>query len=311
MPDFINQLPKLNFVGMDDTQQQWTNQLTDTINALLGFSGEIPLQNHIRMNGFRVKQIGAPVESTDAVSHGVAQKTYSASVLKPQLQSGGSQPLDTYRILNSSSQREISSGYLNDLMSAPPNANNLFPTLTTIGANVQVSIPAGLFTWADSSFVNTQARTDLLSKPAQFAIATIACVGNVVTVTCAATGLVAGQVATITGVTPASFNGTFVLTSSTGGGTTLTYQLDLGTVSGAGGNVQINGVYYYSLKKRLTALSLHGAFSGDTLQNRIQACFDGSQIVAVVTITNSGGQIALSGGGGSAIVGSPTAGSFF
>lgn len=306
-----NPLPKLNFEGVDPVLQQWLNQLTDNVNTIAGFNGPIILSDHLDLNGKRIKNLAPPIESTDAISHLVAQKSYSASVLQPQFESGGSQPFKTYRAINNQSQREQVSSWMNDLMSSPPNANNLFPTLTNSGGSVSVSIPAGLFTWADGSFVNTQARTDLLSKPAQFAIVTIACVGNVVTVTCAATGLIAGQIVTITGVSPSSFNGTFVLTSSTGGGSTLTYQLDLGTVSGAGGDVQLNGVYYYSLKKRLTALSLHGPFSGDTLQNRIQACFDGSQIVAVATITNSGGQIALSGGGGSAIVGSPTAGSFF
>jgi hypothetical protein len=165
--------------------------------------------------------------------------------------------------------------------------------------------------FADGSFVNIIGRTDILSTPAQFAISSISCTGDVVSVVAAPTGLIAGNVATITGVTPSSFNGTFVITSSTGGGANLTYQLDLGSTSGSGGFVQVNGVWYYAIQKRLNALKLLGPFSGDTAQNRLQASNDGFQIVAVVVITSSGGQISLSGGGGSPIVGAPTAGAFF
>jgi len=197
------------------------------------------------------------------------------------------------------------------LMSTPPSANSIFPTLTNGGGSVTVSIPANKFMFADGSFVNIIGRTDILSTPAQFAISSISCTGDVVSVVAAPTGLVAGNVATITGVTPSSFNGTFVLTSSTGGGANLTYQLDLGSTSGSGGFVQVNGVWYYAIQKRLNALKLLGPFSGDTAQNRLNANNDGFQIVAVVVVTSSGGQISLSGGGGSPIVGAPTAGAFF
>lgn len=291
--------------------QQWLYQATDMLNTLAGYQGDIQLAGHLDMQSNRIKNVAIPVDESDALPSGHASGLYSASVLRPKLESGNANPLKSYRSLNNQNQREQLSSFLNDLMSTPPNANNLLPTITNGVGSVTVSIPAGQFTWADGSFVNTIGRTDILSVPAQFAIASISCSGNVVTVNCAASGLTAGEVATITGVTPSVFNGTFPLTSSTGGGAVMTYQEDLGTASGTGGFVQVNGVYYYSLRKRLQALTLHGPFSGDTLQNRIEACFDGGQIVAVVTITNSGGQISLSGGGGSPIVGSPTAGSFF
>ena len=154
-------------------------------------------------------------------------------------------------------------------------------------------------------------RTDVLSLPAQFAISAITSSGNVVTITTAtASGLVAGQVVTINGVAPPEFNLTAVLTSSTPP-FTLTFQASLGTLTGLGGFVQVNGVYYYAVRKRSTKIILLGPFTGDTAQNRLQANFDGFQIVAVVVITNDGGQVSQSGGGGSPVVGSPAAGAFF
>ena len=296
---------------MDPVFQQHYQQLIDTVNTLAGFNGEIELSDHLNMGGKNIKNVAEPVNPTDVISSFVANKKYSASALAPQLESGASQSLKSYRQLGNQQQRESNSSWLTDLMSTPPSANTIYPTLTNVGGGVKVSLPSSLFTFADGSTVFLTGRTDLLSKPAQYAISAISCVGNVVSVTAAATGLAAGQVGTITGVAPSSFNGTFTMITSSGGGANLQYQLDLGTVSGAGGFVQVNGCYYYAVKKRTNFISLLGPFSGDTLQNRLQANFDGFSIVAVVVLTASGGQVAQSGGGGSPIVGSPTAGSFF
>jgi hypothetical protein len=306
-----NQLAKLNFPGVDDVFQQWLHQLTDTVNTLAGHQGDIQLASPLDLGGNRIKNIGAPQGSGDALQNGTAASTYSAAALKSSFEAGGPYAFSGYRQINNQDQREQVSSYMNNLMSSVPNANNLYPTLTNSGGSVSVSVPAGQFFFSDGSSVNTTSRVDLLSKPTQYAISSISCSAGVVTVNCVASGLVAGSVATITGVTPSAFNGTFTLSSSTGGGAVLTYQDDLGTVSGSGGYVAVNGVYYYALRKKSTTLALLGPFSGDTLQNRIQANYDGFQIVCVVTITNSGGQVAQSGGGGSPIVGSPTAGSFF
>lgn len=308
-----NQVQKVTtFTGFDDPVfQQHYSLLIDTVNTLAGYNGPIQLSDHLDLNGNRLQNLGTPVNETDALPSGHANDLYAPSVVRTSLESSGANPLKSYRQMNNRSQREQVSSFLNDLMSTPPNANDLLPTITNGTGTVTVSIPPGHFTWADGSFVNTIGRTDILSVPSQYAISSISCSGNVVTVNCAASGLIAGQVGTIAEVTPSVFNGTFTMTSSTSGGAVLTYQEDLGTASGTGGFVQVNGVYYYKLQKRLQALTLVGPFSGDTLQNRIQACFDGGQIVVVVVVTNSGGQISLSGGGGSPIVGSPTAGSFF
>jgi hypothetical protein len=306
----INQLSKPQFPEMDPLFSAHYSQLTDTVNSLIGYNGQINLVNHLSLAGKRIMNVGEPIDPTDALSSGIAQSKYSVQVLAPQLEANSKTGLKSMRRVNDKNQREQSSSWLNDLMSSVPSANLIFPIITN-GASVQVVIPASLFTWADGSTIMLISRTDLLSKPAQFAISTISSVGNVVTVvTTAPSGLAAGQAATITGVTPASFNGTFGLTSVTLPDT-FTYQLDLGTLSGSGGSVLLNSVYYYAVQKRDPTVHLLGPFPSDTMQNRLQANFDGFQIVAVVVITNNGGQVSLSGGGGSPIVGSPTAGSFF
>ena len=306
-----NQVPKLQFPEMDPVFQQHYSQLIDTVNTLCGYNGPTKLADALDLGGKRIMNIGAAVEETDALSSGLAESQYSASALSPELAPSGSRPMPGYRILGSATQRESQSSFLNDLMSTPPNSNGILPTLTSGVGTVTVTIPASLFTFADGSTLLLQARTDILTVPAEFAISAISCVGNLVSVTCAPSGLVAGQAATITGVDPASFNGTFPIISSTSGGADLEYQLDLGTVSGAGGFVQVNGVYYYSVAKRSTIIRLFGPYASDTLQNRLQASPDGYQIVAVVTLTRSGGILDSTGGGGSPIVGSPTAGSLF
>jgi hypothetical protein len=312
MPSQINQIPKLQFTDMDPAFQQHYSQTIDALNSLLGFNGEIPLQNHVQMNGFRVQNIGAPASATDAIASAVAESRYSAVALRPQFEAGSSQPLATYRQINNGSQREVQSSFMNDLMSTPPSANTVFPTLTNVGGGVQVSIPSSIFTFADGSTLVLNGRTDILSLPAVYTISSIDCTGTIVTVNLTTTSsITTGQLMTVVGVSPSSFNGTFPVASSTSGGLTLTYQLPLGTLIGSGGQVDLNGVYYYAVRKRQNFMTLFGPFTADTAQNRLQVNFDSFSIVAVVVITNSGGQVLQSGGGGSPIVGSPTAGTFF
>jgi hypothetical protein len=314
MPSQLNQLPKQmpSEFTSPQTQLIWS-QLIDTVNGLAGKNGSIPLSDHLDMGGKRIMNVGAPEADTDALSSGVAENSYSVSALAPQLESSSPTGLKSMRRLNDTNQREQSSSFLNDIPSSVPSANEISPIISNVGFQVQVIIPASLFTFADGSTLQLISRTDLLAKPAQYAISSISSTGNVVTVVLSgASGITAGQAATITGVTPTSFNGTFEIASSTGGGTTLTYQLDLGTTSGSGGNVQTNSVFYYGVKKRDPTVHLFGPFISDTMQNRLQVNFDSFTIVAVVVVTDNGAQVQLSGGGGSPITGaSPAAGAFF
>jgi hypothetical protein len=306
-----NKVPKLTFADLPVDFNQHYSNLVDRVNSLLGYNGTVEIGNHLSLNGKRIINVGEAVGPADAVSQALAESKYSAAALQPQIAPGGKFSIVGYRQLNSGTQREQQSSWLNDLMSSVPNANAVYPTITNGIGDVMVALPSTRFTFADGSNVILEARTDVLSKPAQYAITSIACVGNVVSVVCAPSGLAAGQVATIAGVAPSTFNGSFVLTSSTGGGANLEYQDDLGTVTGAGGFVQVNGVYYYAVRKRSTVITLLGPYPSDTAQNRLNANFDSFQIVAVVTVTNSGASLTDTGGGGTPIIGSPTAGAFF
>lgn len=306
-----NQVPKLQFPDMPSDFQQHYQQLIDTVNTLSGYNGTVQLSNHLDLSGNRVMNIGAPVEENDALSSGVAKGSYSAPVLGPQLESNGTAPLKTLRQINNGSQREQQSSFLNDLMSSVPSANGIFPVATTVGGGVQVVVPPSLFTFADGSSIMLMTRTDILSLPASFTITSITVTGNVVTVvTSTPTGLAAGGAMTISGVTPSQFNGSFTVTSIISA-TSFTYQDDIGTGSGSGGSVDLNNVYYYAVKKRSPMVHLLGPYSGDTAANRLNANYDGLQIVAVVVITSGGSLVASTGGGGSPIIGSATAGVFF
>ncbi len=315
-----NQLGKFQFVSLQPDEQRQIDQLTDAINSLIGYNGTVKLSNHLDLQGNRIMNVGAPVSPTDALSSGVAEAAYSATALQPKLQANGEAPLNQYRILGSNSQREPSSSFLNGLMSTVPNANQIVPHITNEGDAVQVVIPSSPFQFADGTSAILNGRTDLLSLPAEYTITSISVAGNVVTVvfsysSATPPNIVAGNAGTIDGVSPSGFNGTFAWTfvAVDTGAKTVTLQYQDGSVSGSGsgGTVQENGVWYYAAKRGSSNVYLFGPFSGDTLQNRLQSCFDGFQIVAVVNITASGGQVSMSGGGGSAIVGSPTAGSFF
>lgn len=306
-----NQLGIISPPGDDPAFNQHYTQLTNAVNTLIGYNGPIGLKDHIDMGGKRVTNVGPPEDITDAISHSFANSKFSPSVIRPQLESNGSAPMQSMRRLNDANQREQQSSYLNDLMSSVPNANEIIPFFTTMGGGVQVVINPTRFQFADGAIVQLLGRTDLLSFPATFTISSISSVGDVVTlVTTAATGLTAGQVATIQGVSPVGFNGVELITSATPP-FTLTYQASLGTVSGSGGQLLINGVYYYAVNKRNNRIHLFGPFASDSPRNRIGANFDGSQIVAVVVITSGGGQLQQSGGGGTPTTGSPVGGTFF
>ena len=304
-------LGKINFSSLSLPESLFMSQLIDNVNTLAGHSGPVQIADDLDLSGNQIKNVAPPSAGGDVLTSAAAEAKYSAAALKPQLSPNGSQPMPAYRIINSGSQREAQSSFLNDLMSTPPNANNIYPLLSNVSGGVQVIIPSSPFTFADGSSILLLSRTDTLSLPTYYAISTIACVSNLVTVqTVNPISVSRGQVVTIVGVSPAGFNGPWEATSYTSPDE-FTYQDFLGTVSGSGGNVELGNTYYYTVKKRSQLVTLVGPLSGDTSYNRLKVCNDGSQIVAVVSLTSSGGVVAQSGGGGSPIQGSPTAGAFF
>ena len=306
------QLGKFNFTSLTDPENLYLSQLSDRVNHILGY-GNAPFTpaKGIDVQGQPIKNVGSPIGANDAVSLAAAETRYSAPALKPQLDAGGSSTMVGYRQLGSKSQREPVSSWLNDLMSTPPNSNTIFPTITPSGAQYQVSIPASVFVFADGSQLYVQGRTDLLSKPSQYAISSLSVAAGVVTCDVAATGLVAGEVVTCAPGLNYSYSGTFQLTSSASGGTILQWQSGSAAGTDTSGYIQVQGVYYYYLRKRTRTLLIGGPFSADTLTNRLSVSADGNQIVAVVTITNAGAQISQTGGGGTPLTTNPAAGGIF
>jgi hypothetical protein len=153
-----NQIPKLDFSELGAAFNQHYSNMIDRVNSMMGWNGTIQVADHLDLGGKRIMNVGAPVEPADALSSAVAQKNYSASALKPQLQSGGSQSLDTYRQMNNSSQREQSSSFLNDLMSSPPNANAIVPLTSA-------SLTAGFITSSTLGFAGTSGYTTHTGLP--------------------------------------------------------------------------------------------------------------------------------------------------
>lgn len=302
---------KITFSTLSLPEQIAMSQIIDAVNTHSGYMGPQKLASGLDLDGNKISNVGAAEGPADVLTSGQAETKYSAAALRPQLESGGKHPFVGYRQINNGTQREQQSSWLNDLMSTPPAASTVFPTITNTGLGVQVSIPESTFTFADGSTVSLQGRVDLLSLPAQYAISSLAVSAGVVTCDCSPSGLVAGEVATIVPGTNATFAGTFQLISSTGGGSVLQMQNSSASGTDASGDVQTGHIYYYSIKKRAKNLVLNGPFSVDNASNRLEVCADGSQIVAVVTVTNSGGQLASSGGGGTPLTGPPASGSFF
>lgn len=295
---------------MDPHLAQHYQQLTDTVNSLLGYNGEIPLQGHLNLNGNRIMNVGAPQESSDAISQTVANNAYSAAALRPQLEANGSNPLQSVRRINDSTQREQVSTWLNQVMSTPPNASTAQVAFDNSGGGTVITINATNLTRADGSLQPIAGYNHAVSRPTAYTIVSITRVSGVVTATFAAgPAISAGQTVGIDSVTDSTFDGSFVVTGAVG--LTLTWNQGLADASSSGGTASQGGVFYFYAKPGNPVLFVAGAFSADSPQNRIEASNDGKQIIAVAVVTSSGGQNSQSGGGGTPTTGAVNAGSFF
>jgi hypothetical protein len=310
-----NKLQRRTFSANDFQQpgqfnREW-GQLVDKVNALAGHDGPVQLSNHLNMNGNAIQNVVPTGEDNDVVTKASGNQIYGPSVMQTALEGRGSHPLKTVRRVNDKNQRESFSSFLNDTMSTPPNANTAQVFYVNGGATTQVTVPATQVGFADGSVQHVASRTDVLSNPASVVIVSITVAGNVATVTTAtAHGLIAGDVAFLTGVTPSDFDGAFAVTG-VGSPTTFTFNIVTSAGSGAGGTVSLGGVYYYYAVKNSKVVNLIGPFSADTPQNRLNANTDGKQIVAVAVLTSSGGVNEQSGGGGTPTTGAVNSGSFF
>lgn len=293
---------------MDPVFQQHYQQLIDTVNTLVGYNGTTKLANHLDMGGFKVMNIGTAESESDALSSGQAQKSYSASALKPQLESTGSTPLSTYRQVNSTSQREVASSFLNSLLSTAPRSNTINPIFS--GSSNVVTIPASIFKFSDGTTVSYPARTDTLPLPSSYSITSWSVTAGVADVVLGSTPsppLVVGGYVGINGT--GAIDGIAQITVIV---SPTEFQFNTtGTGSGVTGHVASGGTYYYYVQLGVPRVQLVAVPTGvDTPFQRLSVSGDNKQLVAVLQ-TGSGGVVNTGTAGGGTPTNTTNAGSTF
>ena len=93
MANPTNQLAKIMPTAWDDHSATHYSKLTDAVNSLLGYNGQVNVVNDLSVNGNKVQNVAAPVAPTDALNLGTAEAKYAPSVTGPQLDVGGSNSL--------------------------------------------------------------------------------------------------------------------------------------------------------------------------------------------------------------------------
>jgi hypothetical protein len=89
-------LGKITFSTLSLPEQLQMSRVIDAVNTLGGYSGEIEIQNHLNLNGYRVKNVGAPEGVNDATPLSTTEAKYSATAIRPKLEGGGEAALRTY-----------------------------------------------------------------------------------------------------------------------------------------------------------------------------------------------------------------------
>lgn len=273
------------------------------LNGLTGAAGTIDLNSHLNLQGNSIRNVADPSGPNDVVTKSVADNTYSAPVLAPQLEATGTSPLSTYRQLGNPNQRETSTSHLNSLGNTAPQTNSSNVTFGAVsGGFVPVTVSSGVQIRADGSTLPYAQLSDSAAIPATFTINTISRTSNMVTGnTTGVNTLQTGDTVAIAGVGDTSYNGTFVLTFvGTGGsppGPIFQYSQAGANSSSSGGTISLFGVYYYVMDPVIGKVFRVGPFDADTSQNRLNAVQDGLALIAVAVITGSGGDTANSAAG--------------
>jgi len=272
------------------------SQVFTKLNSVLGTTGPAQLANGVDVGGSTISNVGEPQSSTDAISQSHAESNYSASVLQPKLEAGGTHTLRTYRALNSKQQQEKYSTYLTAVSNTAPTTNTTTVQAGAAGGGVvSFTIPAGYHLRVDGSQAPFNTFTATVPIPTSQAIVSInRNAAGVVTATGTFVGLTAGQSVLIAGVgggagSGPSYSGTFILSSATS--TTLIWN-QFGQapdpVGNSGGTVTSSGVFYVYLKYPSQNLAISGPFDSDSQQHRLEANIDGQVMIAVVVVDSSG-----------------------
>jgi len=305
-----NQIARRSFKNLPPEVNDWLNTIVDAVNSGAGYNGPAVINDHLSIQGNRLMNVAPPVEATDAISSGHAQANYSASALAPQLEIGGANALSSYRALNSRSQTETYSSFLNGVVSGPGNANTITPTATTGGGTTTITIPASTFQFADGTTRHYPARTDTVTNPASFTVASwLVTTPGLASVTTTATNSVTlNGVVTLAGT--GGIDGAWVVTQIFSP-TVFQVAVSATSGSGTGGTVATSGTYYYSVIKNNPIIQIQGVVTAsDTPYDRLPASNDSRQLVAVVVV-NSGGGVTTASAGGGTPVNTANAGAFF
>ena len=108
MANQTNQLAKIMPSAWDANSTQHYSKLTDAVNGLLGYNGQAVISNSLSVSGNPIQDVANPTSATDALNLGTADSKYSASVIGPQLDIGGSNALKGLTSLYRESQKGLS-----------------------------------------------------------------------------------------------------------------------------------------------------------------------------------------------------------
>lgn len=278
--------------------ETFNNLFTQVFNRLADLSGDngtTALPSGVDVGGSTITNVGAPQTPSDAISSAHAESKYSPAVMSKQLESGAKFGFKGYRSLNSKSQQEAYSTFLNRVTNTSPTTNSSVVTATApSGGNVTITVVAGFHQFVDGSIIPYGAFSDTVAVPVSQNITGLTRSGGVSTATGTFSGLTAGESVYIQNASDPSFDGTFTL--STAGPTSFTFPqpgLPDQATPATGATVSTGGVYYFYLRYPSHTLAVDGGVSGggypsDTQQNRLNANRDGQVLIAVAVVNSSG-----------------------
>lgn len=108
MGNMTNQLAKIFPTKWGKGETDHYSKVTDAVNGLLGYNGQINVSNDFSVNGNNVQNVADPVAATDALNLQTAEAKYSPTVVGPQLDVGGKTPLKGLTYLYSWRQKGLS-----------------------------------------------------------------------------------------------------------------------------------------------------------------------------------------------------------
>jgi hypothetical protein len=275
-------------------------QLFNAASASQGAAGKPVIPSGIDVAGATVSSIGEPQSPLDAVSKAHAEANYSAAALAPQLEAGGKNGFKGYRSLNSKSQQENYSTFLNKVANTVPTTNTTVVTAgPPEGGNVTITVPAGQQLFLDGSQQTFGTFTFTVALPSTQNITSISRTSGVTTALGTFSGLTAGESVYVAGISDASFNGSFEL--STASGSSLTWaQPNFANGSSTTGTVSTGGAYFLFLKNPSQTLDVAGPYSNDSQLNRLQSNVD-QQVLICVAVVNSSGLVTTQSAGGATV----------